>query len=95
MEQTDPDRFYGDLAADSAGHVDRFYPLEGAVLLDVGGGPGFFADAFGARGATYVAVDADAGEMRLHGRAPGARTEQASGTARPFPRGARTGAEER
>lgn len=87
MEQTDPDRFYGDLAADSAGHVDRFYPLEGAVLLDVGGGPGFFADAFGARGATYVAVDADAGEMRLHGREPGPRTVQASGTALPFPDG--------
>jgi SAM-dependent methyltransferase len=87
-EQTDPDRFYGELAADSAAHVDRFHDLRGARLIDVGGGPGFFADAFAARGATYVAVDADAGEMRLHGRAPGPRTVQASGTALPFAGGA-------
>lgn len=88
VEQTDPDRFYGELAADSAAHVDSFASLRGALLLDVGGGPGFFADAFAARGATYIAVDADAGEMRLHGRAPGPRTVQASGTALPFAQGA-------
>lgn len=88
VEQSDPDRFYGDLAADSAAHVDRFHALPGALLLDVGGGPGFFADAFAARGATYVAVDADAGEMRLHGREPGPRTVLASGTALPFGDGA-------
>ncbi len=52
--------------------------------MDVGGGPGFFADAFEGRGATYVAVDADAGEMRLHGRRPGPRTVQASGETLPF-----------
>jgi SAM-dependent methyltransferase len=86
-EQTDPDRFYGELAADAAGHVSTLHPLSGALLLDVGGGPGYFADAFGGRGATYVAVDADAGEMRLHGRAPGPRTVQASGTALPFAAG--------
>ncbi len=88
VEQTDPDRFYGELAADSAAHVASFGSLDGARMLDVGGGPGFFADAFAARGATYVAVDADAGEMRLHGRAPGPRTVQASGTALPFCDGA-------
>lgn len=88
VEQTDPDRFYGDLAADSAAHVESFGSLAGARLLDVGGGPGFFADAFASRGATYVAVDADAGEMRLHGRAPGPRTVLASGTALPFADGA-------
>ena len=88
VEQTDPDRFYGELAADSAAHVDSFASLRGALLLDVGGGPGFFADAFAARGATYFAVDADAGEMRLHGRDPGPRTVQASGTALPFVDGA-------
>lgn len=83
-EQSDPDRFYGELAADSAAHVDRFHPLRGATLVDVGGGPGFFANAFAARGATYIAVDADAGEMRLHGREPGPRTVQAHGEALPF-----------
>ncbi|MGA0945745.1 MAG: class I SAM-dependent methyltransferase, partial [Candidatus Nanopelagicales bacterium] len=83
-EQSDPDRFYGALAGDSAAHVAAFHDLGGALLLDVGGGPGFFADAFAERGATYIAVDADAGEMRLHGRAPGPRTVQASGEALPF-----------
>jgi SAM-dependent methyltransferase len=83
-EQSDPDRFYGELAADSAAHVEHFHALSGALLVDVGGGPGFFADAFARRGATYVAVDADAGELRLHGRDPGPRTVQASGTALPF-----------
>lgn len=83
-EQSDPDRFYGALAEDSAAHVESFHRLKGARLVDVGGGPGFFADAFAGRGATYVAVDADAGEMRLHGRAPGPRTVQASGDALPF-----------
>ena len=84
VEQTDPDRFYGELAADSAAQVDAYHLLRGALLLDVGGGPGFFARAFEERGATYVAVDADAGEMRLHGRDPGPRTVQADGTALPF-----------
>lgn len=87
VEQTDPDRFYGDLAADSAAQVDSWHPLRGALMLDVGGGPGFFADAFEARGATYVSLDADAGEMRLHGREPGPRTVLGSGTALPFPDG--------
>jgi len=83
-EQTDPDLFYGVLAEDSAAQVDHWHPLSGALMLDVGGGPGYFARAFEARGATYVSVDADAGEMRLHGREPGPRTVLASGTSLPF-----------
>jgi SAM-dependent methyltransferase len=70
LEQTDPDHFYGMVAADSAAHVGHYVDLRGAVLLDVGGGPGYFADAFRAAGATYLALDADAGEMALHGRSP-------------------------
>lgn len=83
-EQQDPDRFYGTLATDSAAQLDALHPLQQALMLDVGGGPGFFAEAFASRGATYVAVDADAGEMRLHGRAPGPRTVLADGSALPF-----------
>lgn len=84
VEQTDPDRFYRSLAADSAAQVDDWHPLTGARLLDVGGGPGYFEDAFVQRGAQYVAVDADAGEMRLHGRTPSRRTVQADGSRLPF-----------
>jgi SAM-dependent methyltransferase len=87
-EQDDPDGFYTELARDSAAQVDHWQSLRGALLLDVGGGPGYFAEAFEARGATYVALDADAGEMRLHGRQPGPRTALGRGDALPFAEGA-------
>jgi len=83
-EQDDPDRFYTALAQDSAAQVDHWHSLHGALVLDVGGGPGYFAKAFEGRGAAYVALDADAGEMRLHGRSPGPRTVQGRGDALPF-----------
>jgi SAM-dependent methyltransferase len=88
VEQTDPSRFYRDLAADSAAQVGSYADLRGARLLDVGGGPGFFQAAFEQAGATYVGLDADAGEMRLHGREPGVRTVQGDGMALPFATGA-------
>lgn len=87
VEQTDPDRFYGMLARDSAEQVGSYHRLEGATLLDVGGGPGYFCDAFEAAGARYVALDADAGEMRLHGRTPAPRTVQGDGMRLPFASG--------
>ncbi len=62
-EQPDPDRFYGALAADSAAQLAHFVDLEGRLMLDVGGGPGYFRAAFEARGASYLALDADAGEL--------------------------------
>lgn len=58
-EQTDPARFYGLLAEDSAQILLRHAPLEGATLLDVGAGPEQFARCFRAHGARYVAVDHD------------------------------------
>lgn len=84
VEQTYPDRFYRALAQDSARQVGAYAELRDALLLDVGGGPGFFAEAFGEWGATYIPVDVDAGELRLHGREPGPRTVQGSGMALPF-----------
>lgn len=67
VEQTDPAHFYGLLAADSVREVSRYAPLAGALVLDVGGGPGYFADAFTAAGARYGALDADAGELTAAG----------------------------
>ncbi len=83
-EQTDPARFYSLLAADSARQVAHYTPLAGRTLLDVGGGPGYFADAFRAQGARYVGLDADVGELSLHGRAVTRDTVLGSGTALPF-----------
>ncbi|MBD0860503.1 class I SAM-dependent methyltransferase [Gordonia sp. zg691] len=67
-EQSDPARFYGALAADTSNMVAAFVPdLTGAVILDVGGGPGYFADAFRARGAHYMSVEPDPTEMHSGG----------------------------
>src|SRR3954468_2184360 len=63
VEQTDPARFYGALAEDSVGQLSGYLDLRGATMLDVGGGPGYFRDAFTAAGATYWALDADVGEL--------------------------------
>ena len=59
VEQTDPDRFYGDLAADSVATLADHVALNRQLVLDVGAGPRQFAEAFRARGARYVAVDHD------------------------------------
>jgi len=67
VEQTDPARFYGALASDSVGQLSGYLDLAGATMLDVGGGPGFFRDAFQAAGATYWALDADVGELSGQG----------------------------
>lgn len=67
VEQTDPARFYGALARDSVGQLSGYLDLAGATMLDVGGGPGYFRDAFEAAGATYWALDADVGELSGQG----------------------------
>ncbi len=83
-EQSDPARFYSLLAADSANQVCGYVDLTGRTLLDVGGGPGYFADAFRARGAHYIGLDADVGELSLHGRDVTAGTVLGSGLSLPF-----------
>src|SRR4051794_32066701 len=55
-EQSDPDHFYGVLAADSVRQLEQFVGLDGTTVLDVGGGPGYFADAFRGAGAAYVGL---------------------------------------
>ncbi|MGV9670795.1 class I SAM-dependent methyltransferase [Gordonia sp. NPDC003504] len=69
FEQSDPARFYGSLARDTADMVEALTPdgLDRAVILDVGGGPGYFADAFDSRGAHYLAVEPDPTEMHAGG----------------------------
>src|SRR6478735_3507681 len=83
VEQSDPDHFYGLLAADSVRQVGEYARLDQAVVLDVGGGPGYFADEFRRAGATYFAVDADLGELSIRA-SPGPGTVLGSGLALPL-----------
>ncbi|MBD3914617.1 methyltransferase domain-containing protein [Nocardioides hwasunensis] len=86
-EQSDPARFYTALAQDSVEHVSQYHPLHGQLLLDVGGGPGYFREAFTGAGATYVALDSDVGELAGAGDI-GERTVLGSGMQLPFASGA-------
>jgi len=82
-EQPDPARFYTALAGDSAEQLSQYVDLSGRTMLDVGGGPGFFRNAFAAKGATYFSLDADVGELSGQGEiAPG--TVIGSGMQLPF-----------
>ncbi|MDT5347404.1 MAG: hypothetical protein QOH91_691 [Mycobacterium sp.] len=95
-EQPNPARFYGALAADTAALVGDLWrathgePPVGCTLLDVGGGPGYFASAFADAGVRYIGVEPDSNEMHAAGPAgpSGARDSgtfvRASGMALPF-----------
>lgn len=67
-EQTDPAFFYRTLARDTVAQLRSYTPLDAKLVVDVGGGPGYFADELRAAGARCLCVDSDAHEMRLHGR---------------------------
>jgi SAM-dependent methyltransferase len=92
-EQRDPDRFYTALAADTAAMVTDLWQAShaegpaGHTVVDVGGGPGYFASAFGAAGWHYIGVEPDQSEMHAaeHVRRSGPGTfVRASGMALPF-----------
>lgn len=88
-EQPRPDLFYGGLAEDTARLVDSLlidvlgHGLPGRGVLDVGGGPGYFADAFAERDAWYVGLEPDVGEMSAAGIDVAAAV-RGDGTALPF-----------
>nr|A1U9D7.1 RecName: Full=Uncharacterized methyltransferase Mkms_0228 [Mycobacterium sp. KMS]Q1BFJ5.1 RecName: Full=Uncharacterized methyltransferase Mmcs_0218 [Mycobacterium sp. MCS] len=91
FEQSDPARFYGALADDTAAMVADLWQAAtettpgGRTVLDVGGGPGFFAAAFTRRGMEYVGVEPDPREMHAGPAAQvGGRYVRASGTSLPF-----------
>jgi 2-polyprenyl-3-methyl-5-hydroxy-6-metoxy-1,4-benzoquinol methylase len=66
-EQSDPDFFYGLLADDTVKQLRTYTDLAGALVVDVGGGAGYFAEALRGAGAQIVFVDCDAGEMSARG----------------------------
>lgn len=68
-EQSDPARFYGALATDTVELVDGLWRdthgtgPQDLTVLDVGGGPGYFATAFAQHGMRYIGVEPDPREM--------------------------------
>lgn len=93
FEQREPARFYGAVAADTAAMVADLWAMTnggfpaGHTLVDVGGGPGYFADAFAVAGVGYIGVEPDPREM--HAAGPSAPSSsgafvRASGMALPF-----------
>jgi SAM-dependent methyltransferase len=87
FEQRDPARFYGALADDTVALVTALWtslhgdPPTGRTLLDVGGGPGYFATAFTDAGLAYVGVEPDPTEA--HAGATLAATSTTSPAAEP------------
>ena len=88
FEHEDPDRFYGLLARDSVNQVARHQSVEGKLILDVGGGKGYFTDAFREAGAYCVLVEPELREIAAQ-MDDGAAT--CNGSARKVPAGSIVG----
>jgi glycosyltransferase involved in cell wall biosynthesis/SAM-dependent methyltransferase len=82
-EATDPDTFYHYLARDTLRHVREYQDPAGGVAIDIGGGPGYIAEALKRAGAECTVVEYSADELRLHNRTP-ERAVQADGQALPL-----------
>ena len=84
VEQTDPERFYTDVADDTITLITRHEPLEGRTVLDVGAGQEQFGRRFVDRGARYVAVDLERESLNP---GPGNGAVVGRGENLPFPDG--------
>ena len=70
-EKEDPAPFYRLLAAEAAEDLEsRYGPFRCKTIVDLGCGPGFYAEALRATGATVIPIDNDEAEMTMVGVAP-------------------------
>ncbi|KAA6222063.1 class I SAM-dependent methyltransferase [Streptomyces albofaciens JCM 4342] len=69
-EQHDPEHCYGLLARDAADQIERYEPLKGRVVADIGGGSGHFTEEFRRRGALGYLFEPDPRELTARGRTP-------------------------
>jgi SAM-dependent methyltransferase len=67
-EQASPAHYYAGLAQDTVGQLRQYTSLDGALVVDVGGGAGFFVKEMKAAGARAFCVDTDLGEIAAQGR---------------------------
>jgi SAM-dependent methyltransferase len=69
-EQTDPEGFYAALASDAASQIAEYTAVGGQTVLDIGGGAGYFTEAFRSRGANCYLLELSVGEMMSRGQTP-------------------------
>jgi SAM-dependent methyltransferase len=86
-EQASPEAYYTALAQDTILQLGQYAELDGRVVVDVGGGPGFFVRELNRAGARSFCVDADRGELAALGPA-GNDSIAASATRLPISSGA-------
>ena len=72
VETSDPGRLYRLMASDALDQVSSVIDLDGALLVDVGSGPGYVTEEAASRGARCITIDRNAPELHLHGRHPAA-----------------------
>lgn len=77
-EQSDPDHFYRLLGNDAVRQVGRYTSLDGATVLDIGGGVGYSTDAFRAAGARCFLVEPEV--QALQAGKDGVVNREAAGT---------------
>jgi SAM-dependent methyltransferase len=69
-EQTDPGMFYSAMARDAVGQVAAYSETAGKVVVDIGGGAGYFTEEFRAAGAECYLFEPDRDELLSKGNAP-------------------------
>ncbi|MEI5100420.1 class I SAM-dependent methyltransferase [Streptomyces sp. PmtG] len=69
-EQQQPERCYALLARDAADQVERHLPVRDKVVVDVGGGAGYFTEEFRRRGAQAFLFEPDLAELGAQGTKP-------------------------
>jgi SAM-dependent methyltransferase len=67
-EQATPAEYYSVLASDTIRQLSQYTDLKGKLVVDVGGGPGFFVRELRDAGARALSVDTDSGELAAEGR---------------------------
>jgi SAM-dependent methyltransferase len=67
-ESADPAGYYSSLAGDTIRQLGQYADLNGRIVVDVGGGPGFFVRELRGAGARAFCVDTDSGELAAQGR---------------------------
>ncbi|WP_240659745.1 class I SAM-dependent methyltransferase [Streptomyces sp. WAC 01529] len=69
-EQREPERCYTLLAKDAADQVEAYVKVKDRVVVDIGGGGGYFTEEFRRRGAQSYLFEPDLTEMTASGTKP-------------------------